>query len=145
MSKDLYKILGISQNADEKELHAAYRNLAKKYHPDRGKGASAEKFHEIKDAYEVLRDPASRATYDQHRHPNMPKATPVEHGWSRTWDEQGPQMNDSHLDLRQIFQRPRAEPIRIRDIPRGATHPAHSDPRAELEEILSFFARISIW
>lgn len=65
--KDYYKILGVSKNAGEKEIKAAYRKLARKYHPDVNKGnkAAEEKFKEINEAHEVLSDPQKRSKYDQ--------------------------------------------------------------------------------
>lgn len=65
--KDYYAILGVSRNADEKEIKAAYRKLARKYHPDVNPGdKNAEaKFKEIGEAYEVLKDAHKRAQYDR--------------------------------------------------------------------------------
>jgi len=68
--RDYYEILGISKNASEQELKQAYRKLALKYHPDKNKGnqEAEEKFKEATEAYEVLRDPKKRASYDQFGH-----------------------------------------------------------------------------
>ena len=68
--RDYYEILGISKNAGDTELKQAYRKLALKYHPDKNKGdAKAEdKFKEATEAYEVLRDPKKRASYDRYGH-----------------------------------------------------------------------------
>jgi DnaJ-class molecular chaperone len=65
---DYYQTLGISRGADEKEIKAAYRRMARKYHPDVNPGdKSAEnKFKEIGNAHEVLGDPEKRALYDQY-------------------------------------------------------------------------------
>lgn len=65
--KDYYKILGVSKDADEKEIKNSYRKLAKKYHPDLNSGddKAAEKLKEINEAYEVLSDKDKRAKYDQ--------------------------------------------------------------------------------
>lgn len=64
--KDYYEILGVSKDADEKEIKSAYRKLAKKYHPDlhQGDDAAAEKFKEVSEAYEVLSDKDKRKKYD---------------------------------------------------------------------------------
>jgi len=61
--KDYYKILGVPKNADDKAIKAAYRRLARKYHPDVNKGAS-ERFKEINEAHTVLSDPEKRRRYD---------------------------------------------------------------------------------
>ncbi|MBX6753548.1 DnaJ C-terminal domain-containing protein [Thermorudis peleae] len=65
--KDYYKILGVPRDADEKTIKEAYRRLARKYHPDMNKGdpQAEEKFKEINEAYEVLKDPEKRARYDR--------------------------------------------------------------------------------
>jgi curved DNA-binding protein CbpA len=53
--KNYYEVLGLSDDADEKQIKKAYRKLALKYHPDRNKDAdAAEKFREINEAYAVL-------------------------------------------------------------------------------------------
>lgn len=65
--KDYYKIMGIDKKANEKEIKAAYRKLARKYHPDVSKEPNAEEqFKEVGEAYEVLKDPAKRKTYDDY-------------------------------------------------------------------------------
>lgn len=69
MAKDYYDILGIKENADTSEIKRAYRDLAKKYHPDANKGdKDAEtRFKEISEAYSVLSKPEKRSKYDQMR------------------------------------------------------------------------------
>jgi curved DNA-binding protein len=63
--KDYYKILGVKRGASEEEIKKAYRKLARKYHPDVSKEANAkEKFQEVSEAYETLRDKEKRAAYD---------------------------------------------------------------------------------
>ncbi|QQS53553.1 MAG: DnaJ domain-containing protein [Candidatus Competibacteraceae bacterium] len=64
--KDYYQILGVTRNASEEDIRKAYRRLARKYHPDVSKETNAEdRFKEVAEAYEVLRDAQKRAAYDQ--------------------------------------------------------------------------------
>lgn len=66
--KDYYKIMGVSADASDKEIKTAYRKLARKFHPDISKETDAEeRFKEMSEAYDVLRDPAKRKEYDQLR------------------------------------------------------------------------------
>src|SRR6195256_3011090 len=63
--KDYYKTLGVERGASDEELKKAYRKLAKKYHPDVSKEANAkERFQEVAEAYETLKDKEKRAAYD---------------------------------------------------------------------------------
>ncbi|MBC7563282.1 MAG: molecular chaperone DnaJ [Gemmatimonadaceae bacterium] len=64
---DYYAVLNVDKTASEDELKKAYRRLAMQYHPDKNGGAkeAEEKFKEITEAYDVLRDPNKRATYDR--------------------------------------------------------------------------------
>lgn len=64
--KDYYKILGVGREASEEVIKKAYRKLARRYHPDVSKEKNAEeKFKEVAEAYEVLKDKDKRAAYDQ--------------------------------------------------------------------------------
>jgi curved DNA-binding protein len=65
--KDYYKILGLDKNAKPDQIRKAFRDLAKKYHPDKNPGdKSAEgKFKQINEAYEVLKDPEKKKRYDE--------------------------------------------------------------------------------
>ncbi len=64
--QDYYQILGVARDASAEDIRKTYRRLARKYHPDVSKEAQAEeRFKEVAEAYEVLRDPKKRAAYDQ--------------------------------------------------------------------------------
>lgn len=79
-AKNYYEILGVSKTATSDELKAAYRKLAKKYHPDVYANASEQekkdaeaKFKDINHAYEVLSDPQKRAAFDNYGDENGPQ------------------------------------------------------------------------
>jgi len=67
---DFYELLGVSRDATAEELKKAYRKKAVQYHPDKHQGDKAmeEKFKEVSEAYEVLKDPDKRAAYDRYGH-----------------------------------------------------------------------------
>lgn len=64
--KDYYEILGVSREAGQEEIKRAFRKLARQYHPDTagGEAGAEERFKEINEAYEVLKDPQKRQKYD---------------------------------------------------------------------------------
>ena len=68
--RDYYEILGVSRDAGDGEIKKAYRQLAVKYHPDKNPDSkeAEDKFKEVAEAYEVLRDPEIRSRYDRFGH-----------------------------------------------------------------------------
>ena len=71
--RDYYDVLGVSRDASDSDLKAAYRKLALKYHPDRNPGdtTAEENFKEAAEAYDVLRDQQKRRIYDQYGHQGL--------------------------------------------------------------------------
>ena len=65
--RDPYEVLGVARDASEKDIKSAFRNLAKKWHPDRNKdnAAAQTKFAEVSQAYEVVGDPDKRKAFDR--------------------------------------------------------------------------------
>ncbi|MEE3260078.1 MAG: DnaJ domain-containing protein [Candidatus Latescibacterota bacterium] len=81
---DYYQVLGVSRDASKEDITRAYRQLARKYHPDRNQEAGAEeKFQRISEAYEVLKDEEKRGKYDR---------------FGADWQEGG-QRPDVHFDF----------------------------------------------
>ncbi|MBM3144500.1 MAG: molecular chaperone DnaJ [Chloroflexi bacterium] len=75
MPRDYYEILGIPRGASGDEIKSAFRNLARKYHPDVSKESDAEeRFKEINEAYAVLSDQEKRAAYDRFGHAGVQRA-----------------------------------------------------------------------
>ena len=64
--RDYYEVLGVSKDADDKELKKAFRSLARKYHPDKNSDRGADDvFKAVSVAFDVLRDPEKRSSYDR--------------------------------------------------------------------------------
>jgi molecular chaperone DnaJ len=70
MKRDFYELLGIERGASDREIKAAFRRLAKECHPDRCNGdhTAEQRFKEINEAYDALKDPQRRAAYDRFGH-----------------------------------------------------------------------------
>ena len=68
--RDYYEVLGVQRTANEQDLKSAFRKLAKEFHPDKNAGdpKAEQRFKEIAEAYEALKDPQKRAAYDQFGH-----------------------------------------------------------------------------
>lgn len=71
--KDIYEMLGVDPDCSQAEIKTAYRKLARKYHPDVNPGdeTAAQKFKDIKEAYDVLKNPLTRDKYDQFGHAGL--------------------------------------------------------------------------
>jgi molecular chaperone DnaJ len=96
--RDYYEILGVAKNADEKALKQAFRNMAKKFHPDANPGnKDAEvKFKELNEAYDVLKDQQKRAAYDRFGHQAFENGTGGRPGGGAGF---GPDFSSSMSDI----------------------------------------------
>jgi len=83
VSGDYYEVLGVPRDADTKTIKNAFRQLARRYHPDTSTEPDAEqRFKEIAEAYGMLSDPAKRASYDAQGSPVWP-GPPQKTPWGR--------------------------------------------------------------
>ncbi|HEY6721563.1 MAG TPA: DnaJ C-terminal domain-containing protein [Burkholderiales bacterium] len=100
--KDYYGVMGVDRKATPEEIKSAYRKLARKYHPDVSKEPGAEeKFKEIGEAYETLKDPQKRAAYDQlgSHSPGQDFRPPP--GWGKQFGDG--QFSFDDIDLADLF------------------------------------------
>ncbi|HZH06401.1 MAG TPA: DnaJ C-terminal domain-containing protein [Lautropia sp.] len=124
--KDYYAALGVERNATEKEIKTAYQRLARKFHPDVSKEAGAEeRFKEIAEAYQTLKDPEKRAAYDELGRPRSEQDFQPPPGWSQKFSTGGQGFDD--VDLADLF----AQFGRSR--PRGARPPETRVPGQDYE------------
>ncbi len=91
INKDYYELLEISKNADKSTIKKAYRNMAKKYHPDKNPGDSEaeEIFKMINEAYQVLSDDEKRSIYDRHGKEGLEGHGQQRGGFSGGFDDLG--------------------------------------------------------
>jgi molecular chaperone DnaJ len=96
--RDFYEVLGVAKGADEKALKTAYRNLAKKLHPDANHGSKETdaKFKELNEAYDVLKDPQKKAAYDRFGHQAFENGGGSRPGGGAGF---GPEFNSSMSDI----------------------------------------------
>ena len=101
--KDYYKTLGVERKASADDIRKAYRKLAHKYHPDVSKESDAkEKFQEIGEAYDTLKNPEKRAAYDQLGsgfRPGQDFRPPPD--WNKEFGEE--QFSFDEMDLADLF------------------------------------------
>ena len=95
--RDYYEVLGVDKTADDAAIKKAYRQQAKKYHPDLNPGdkQAEAKFKEVNEAYEVLSDSEKKSRYDQFGHagvdPNFGAGGPGGAGFGGGFGDFGPQ------------------------------------------------------
>lgn len=102
--KDYYAALGVDKQAGADGIKKAYRKLARKYHPDVSKEKDAkEKFQEVSEAYETLKDPEKKAAYDQlgTYRPGQDFNPPP--GWEQQFSQGGGGFHFEDLDLADLF------------------------------------------
>ena len=108
--RDYYKVLGISKNATQDEIKTAFRKKAREYHPDVNPNdpTAEEKFKEINEAYEVIKDPKTREQYNKFGH-DFKRYEGVPPGWQPrsgsssqyTWSNSGPR--GTRINIEDIF------------------------------------------
>ena len=100
--KDYYAALGVERDASEAQIRSAYRRLARKYHPDVSKESGAEeRFKEIAEAYQTLKDTEKRAAYDELGRPRPEQEFQPPPGWSQKFSTGGQGFED--IDLGDLF------------------------------------------
>lgn len=104
MAEDYYKTLGVSRNASQAEIQKAYRDLARKYHPDMNPDDkdAKKKFQRIQAAFDVLNDPQKREMYDRYGSSFDTRASGGPHG-GFTWNPEGGFQGFEDIDFAQFF------------------------------------------
>jgi DnaJ-class molecular chaperone len=104
MDEDYYKVLGLQRDASQKEIQRAYRDLARKYHPDMNPGdrKAKERFQRIQQAYDVLNDPEKREIYDRYGS-SFGQAGGGPYGPQATYQYGGPGGGFEEFDFSQLF------------------------------------------
>ena len=105
MAEDLYANLGVPRTASQEEIRKAYRELAKKYHPDFNPGnrEAEEKFKKISQAYEILGDPDKRARYDRGEIDEAGQERPQPRYWREYAEAGGPHRYESAAGFEDLF------------------------------------------
>lgn len=100
--KDYYKVLGVKRGASAAQIKAAYRKLARRYHPDVSKEPNAaEKFKDIAEAHQTLKDPEKRAAYDQLGQPRSGEEFRPPPEWQQRYSEAP--FSSEDMDLSDLF------------------------------------------
>src|SRR4029077_1356992 len=107
--KDYYEALGVARDATAADIKKAYRKLAQKHHPDVSKEAGAEeKFKEVAEAYQTLKDADKRAAYDQLGAHQAGQDFQPPPDWQRHWQPSSEEsFSTEGLDLSDLFERMR--------------------------------------
>ncbi|KAM9348332.1 dnaJ homolog subfamily B member 13 [Symphorus nematophorus] len=103
-SRDYYETLEINRNATHAEINQAYRRLALKFHPSSNEEtASAEKFSQLGEAYDVLSDPRKKATYDKFGEEGLKGGIPPEFGTTGAWSSKYVYHSNPEKTFKQFF------------------------------------------
>jgi curved DNA-binding protein CbpA len=106
---DYYEVLQISPNADQETVRRVYRIQAQRFHPDNLETGDAEKFRLLADAYEVLSDPRSRASYDAEHRRGRGRAAPEEFAVPPASDPKDEEQRREQI-LRLLYRKRQAYP-----------------------------------
>src|SRR5438552_15009162 len=103
--KDYYKILGVERGASDEDIKKAYRKLGRKYHPDVSKEPNAkERFQEVAEAYETLKDKDKRAAYDSLGSHRPGQDFRPSHDWYQRFGSGTEEEDLGGIDLSELFE-----------------------------------------